>query len=71
MTPEEIENWTYLHSKMKNEGFHYCFKHYSKFTEIQDDEFHRLRKEYLRTSEELENYILKKYQDSKEAEMDL
>ncbi|HNI02689.1 MAG TPA: hypothetical protein PLO94_10065 [Chitinophagales bacterium] len=71
MTPEEIEQWTYLHSKMKNEGFHYCFKNYSNFTEIQDEEFHKLRKEYLRTSEELENYIIKKYQDSKEAEMDL
>lgn len=67
MTPEESEKWEYVYSKMKNEGFHYCFKYYSNFTEIEDEEFHLLRKRYLNAAEELKNYITKKYQNSKES----
>jgi len=64
MKPHEAENWTYLHSKMENEGFHYCFKHYSSFEEIEDEEFHKLRKQYLETAELLEKYVKYKYYEA-------
>jgi hypothetical protein len=56
------EDWVYIRSKMRNEGFHYCFTHYSSFHEIQDEKFHKLRKKYLKVSEKLEKYINKKYE---------
>jgi hypothetical protein len=64
MKPHEAENWTYLYSKMKNEGFHYCFKHYSSFEEIEDEQFHKLRKQYLEIALELEHYVKNKYNEA-------
>jgi regulator of replication initiation timing len=54
---EEIEMVRY---RMDAEGFHYCFKHYSSFEDVDDDEFHRLRKKYLDASEDLEKYVQNK-----------
>ena len=51
---EEIEMVRY---RMENEGFHYCFKHYSSFKEVQDEKFHELRRKYLEISHELEEYV--------------
>ncbi len=58
-----IENFEYLISKMKNEGFHYCFKHYSSFKEVDDIKFHELRIKYLNAADELENYINSRYEE--------
>lgn len=63
MNYDLIEKFEYLISKMKNEGFHYCFKHYSNFEEIDDDKFHELREKYLKSADELEHYINSKYED--------
>lgn len=54
---EELENFEYVKVKIKEEGFDYCFKHYSSFEEIQDEKFHKLRKQYLEISNELEQYV--------------
>jgi hypothetical protein len=51
---EEFQNVRY---RMGAEGFHYCFKNYSSFDEIEDNKFHDLRNEYLRISKELEDYV--------------
>ena len=61
MKAHEAENWTFLHAKMRDEGFHYCFKHYSDFEEIEDEKFHELRKKYLEIAEQLESYVNDKY----------
>jgi len=46
-----------------NEGFDYGFRHYSSFKEIDDIEFHSLRKKYIKVAEDLEKYIdWEKYQ---------
>ena len=57
MTPQELEDWEYVKSKMENEGFHYCFIYYSRFEEIKDDKFHELRKTYIESAKLLEQYI--------------
>ena len=63
MTTEEKEEWEYVYYKMMEEGFHYCFKHYSSFEDIKDEEFHRLRTNYLQSTNELEEYISNKYNE--------
>jgi glutamate/tyrosine decarboxylase-like PLP-dependent enzyme len=60
MKAEEAENWNNVHYRMKEEGFHYCFKHYSSFKEIKDEKFHELREKYLEVAKELEQYITNK-----------
>jgi len=47
-----------LEDKIDNEGFDYCFRHYSSFPEIKDKKFHELRKAYIAASEALEKHLL-------------
>ena len=54
---EEKENWQMVQYRKDNEGFHYCFESYSTFDEIKDEEFHKLRKQYLKIANKLNNYI--------------
>lgn len=57
MEEEEIENFERCQYRMKEEGFHYCFIGYSDWKEIKDEEFHRLRNNYINSAKELEKYI--------------
>jgi hypothetical protein len=52
-----LEDFADLNSRMNQEGFHYCFNHYSSFNDIEDEKFHKLRKAYLKAADELEKYI--------------
>lgn len=56
----QLEDFADLRSRMNQEGFHYCFKHYSSFSDIEDQEFHKLRKAYLSAADKLEKYIVDK-----------
>mgnify|MGYP000491599387 CR=1 FL=1 len=60
MEKDELEKFRFVEQSMDGEGFHYCFTHYSDFPEIEDEKFHKLRKQYQKISEELEMYIRKK-----------
>ena len=57
---DELEKFEMVRYRMDAEGFHYCFKHYSSFKEVQDEKFHELRRKYLEISHELEEYVLSK-----------
>ena len=54
---EQLENFQYVRAKMRDEGFDYCFKHYSSFEEVEDEKFHSLRESYIKIAEELEEYV--------------
>jgi len=54
---DDLENLKMVQYRMVAEGFHYCFKHYSSFTEIEDEKFHELRKQYLESAIQLKDYI--------------
>lgn len=54
MTKAERE---YVGDIIENEGFHYAFIHYSDFSEIEDEEFHKLRVAYETAVLALEDYI--------------
>jgi hypothetical protein len=47
----------YVKSVVENEGFDYAMRDYSEFEEVDDEEFHRLRMQYIEAAKELENYI--------------
>jgi hypothetical protein len=56
---EELEKYQNIVYRIKNEGLDYTFKRDSTFEEIEDDEFHKLRK-YLIQHIDLMDYYLKK-----------
>jgi len=70
LEPEEddLEIWERVQYRMDEEGFVYCFERYSHWDKIKDEEFHRLRKEFLRTMEELRNYIDNKVDEGRQKE---
>ncbi len=51
---EWMENVQY---RMEEEGFDYCFDGYSNWNEIKDEEFHKLRKQYLESKKQLREYV--------------
>jgi hypothetical protein len=57
---EELENWENVKYRMREEGFDYCFRHYSSFDEIKDVDFHNLRLQYIAFADKLEEYIKEK-----------
>jgi hypothetical protein len=68
MTYEEIENWQAVHYRMDNEGIDYCFEHYSNWEEIEDDEFHKLRLEFLSSMDKIRKYVKDKIENAEEDE---
>ena len=54
------EDKNYIKNKLENEGFDYAFVHYSSFSDIKDEEFHRLREAYIEAHKALEDYLNKK-----------
>ena len=54
---EQLDNFQYVLAKMRDEGFDYCFRHYSSFEEVKDEKFHSLRESYVKIAEELEEYV--------------
>jgi hypothetical protein len=68
MTYEEIENWQAVHYRMDNEGIDYCFEHYSNWEEIEDEEFHKLRLEFLNSMNKIRKYVKDKIENAEEDE---
>jgi hypothetical protein len=50
-------NLNYVRSCVDTEGFDYCFRNYSKFEDVNDDEFQKLRKAYVDAADALEKYV--------------
>lgn len=59
-TAKEKEIWESCQYRMNEEGFDYCFDGYSKWDEIKDENFHKLRESYLESAKNLKEYINKK-----------
>ena len=57
MSEEELENWQRLEYRIDEEGMAYCFEGYSSWEEIEDEEFHKLRLEFLSSMNNLRNYV--------------
>jgi hypothetical protein len=57
--PLTTENIDDLIGAMECEGFDYAFASWSDFKEIKDEEFHRMRKEFLAAREKFVKYLEK------------
>ena len=66
MTLEELEDWQMVQYRMGNEGIDYCFEHYSSFEEIKDEEFHKLRLEFLESIKKIREYVNNKIESYEE-----
>lgn len=66
MTEEELDDWQAVHYRMDNEGIDYCFEHYSSFEEIKDEEFHKLRLEFLESMKKIREYVTDKIENYEE-----
>lgn len=62
---EQLEQFQALKFRIIEEGFHYCFMHYSRWYEIDDHEFQMLRYDYCNISMKLQEYIDDKIQQLK------
>lgn len=54
---DDLDKFQYVRAKMRDEGLHYCFESYSSFEEVDDPEFHKLRKAYLRSAKKLQDHV--------------
>ena len=43
--------------RIDQEGLDYCFLHYSNWYEINDSEFHQLRRDYIAAADAIEKYV--------------
>lgn len=66
MTLEELEDWQMVQYRMDDEGIDYCFEHYSSFEEIKDEEFHKLRLEFLESMKKIREYVNNKIESYEE-----
>jgi hypothetical protein len=66
MTEEELDNWKAVDYRMREEGIDYCFEHYSSFKEIKDEEFHKLRMEFLDSMKKIREYVKDKIESYEE-----
>jgi len=54
---EELDNFRAVQYRMGEEGIGYCFESYSSFEEIEDEEFHKLRQEFLDSMKKIREYV--------------
>jgi hypothetical protein len=63
---EDLDNFRSVQYRMDNEGIGYCFEHYSSFEEIEDEEFHKLRNEFLESMKKIRSYVENKIESLSE-----
>ena len=54
LKPDERED---VIQSIEQEGFGYTFIHYDDFKEIKDEEFHKLREEFVKAAQKLADYL--------------
>ena len=54
---DNLENFKAVQYRMNNEGIDYCFNGYSNWDEIEDEEFHKLRQEFLESMTKIRMYV--------------
>jgi len=68
---DDLDNFRSVQYRMRNEGMDYCFEHYSSFDEIEDEEFHKLRNEFLDSMKKIRSYVDDKVEELKSEVDDL
>lgn len=60
---QELDNWHNVDYRMDNEGLEYCFKHYSSFEEIEDEEFHKMRLSLISQMDAIRSFVKKRIEE--------
>jgi archaellum component FlaC len=60
---EDLDNFKAVQYRMDNEGIDYCFDGYSNWDEIEDEEFHKLRLEFLDSMKKIRQYVDNKIEE--------
>lgn len=68
---DELDQWEMVRYRMDDEGIEYCFRHYSDFREIQDEEFHLKREKLIELMVEMEEYVQQKITETEDKIIDL
>ena len=68
---DDLDNFRSVQYRMDNEGIDYCFENYSSFEDIEDEEFHKLRKEFLESTKNIRSYVENKIEELKSQVDDL
>jgi archaellum component FlaC len=68
---DDLDNFRSVQYRMDNEGIDYCFEHYSSFEDIEDEEFHKLRNEFLESMKNIRSYVENKIEELKSQVDDL
>lgn len=68
---DELDQWEMVRYRIEDEGMEYCFRHYSSFSEIKDDEFHILRLKLIAMMEEMEIFVANKIVETEDKIIDL
>ena len=54
---DELDKWEAVRYRMEAEGMDYCFRSYSSFEEIEDEEFHLKREKLISLMVEMVRYV--------------
>jgi hypothetical protein len=54
---DELDQWKMVRYRIEDEGMEYCFRHYSSFSDIEDEEFHRLRLNLIQLMDQIEQFV--------------
>jgi hypothetical protein len=54
---DNLDNFKAVKYRMNNEGIDYCFNGYSNWDEIEDEEFHKLKQEFLDSMKKIRSYV--------------
>jgi hypothetical protein len=57
---DELDKWESVRYRMDDEGIEYCFRYYSSFMEIEDEEFHIKRRKLIDLMVDMEKYVANK-----------
>jgi len=68
---DELDQWESVQYRMKEEGIAYCFKHYSHFPSIQDEEFHHKRLNLIKAMDDMEKYVQQKITETEDKIIEL
>ena len=60
---DERDKWVMVQYRMEDEGMEYCFRHYSSFSEIQDEEFQTLKNQLVELMGRMDQMVANKIEE--------
>ena len=68
---DELDQWTSVQYRMDDEGMEYCFRSYSTWEDIKDEEFHILRNKLIELMDQMEKFVEDKITETEDKIIEL